>query len=63
MSVEDRLGIVQQQIERTRRYVRLVIGNTFSPDTLDELKNNAKDLCDDAKAELDLVKNEIDELE
>jgi len=63
MAVEDRLGTVAQQLEGTRRYIRLIIGNTFSPDTLTELKANAKDLCDAARAELDLIKDDIDALE
>ncbi len=63
MAVEDRLGIVNQHIEKARRYVRLIVGNSFSSVTLDELKANAKDRCDDAKDELDLAKDEIDELQ
>ena len=62
MAVEDRLGTVHQHTEGIRRYARLIISNTFTPETLAELKGNAKDLCDNAKAELDLIKNEIDEL-
>lgn len=62
MAVEDRLGKVHEQIEGIRRYARLIVSNSFTPDTLTELKGNAKDLCDSAKAELDLVKNDIDEL-
>jgi len=62
MALEDRLGTVYQQIEGIRRYARLIISNSFTPDTLAELKGNAKDLSDSAKAELDLIKNDIDEL-
>lgn len=62
MAVEDRLGTVQQRIEGIRRYARLIISNSFTTETLAELKGNAKDLCDDTKAEVDLIKNDIDEL-
>jgi len=62
MAVEDRLRTLREKVDEIQRYARLVISNTFSPETLTELKGHAKDFCDEAKAELDLIKNDIDEL-
>lgn len=52
MAVEDRLAQVQTHLESLRRYARLVIADGFTPATLDELKTNAKSICDAIKAEI-----------
>jgi len=61
MAVIDRAAIIRQKLEGLERYARLVISNTFTSETLTELKGNAKDLCDEVKDEADLVKLDIDE--
>ena len=59
MAVEDRISQVLEQLERLRRYTRLVINDGFSDATLTELKTNAKTICDDIKAEVDQIKTDI----
>jgi len=60
VAVEDRLAQVQTHLESLRRYARLVIADGFTPATLDELKTNAKSICDAIKAEINLIKTDID---
>ena len=60
MAVEDRISQVQNLLERLRRYTRLVISDGFTDETLAELRNNAKSICNDIKAEIGLIKTDID---
>lgn len=59
MAIEDRISQVQALLGRLRRYTQLVISDGFTEETLDELKGNAKSICDEAKAEIDLIKIDI----
>jgi len=60
MAVEDRIAVVQALLDGIKRYARLVQGNSFTEDTLSELKGNAKDVCNEAKSEIDSTKTDID---
>lgn len=59
MAVLDRLVAVRAKLDEIARYTELVTRNSFTDDTLEELKGNAKSLCDEAKGELDLIKADI----
>ncbi len=61
MAVIDRAAIIRQKLEGLERYAQLVTSNSFTEETLDELKTNAQSLCDEVKAEADLIKTDIGE--
>lgn len=59
MAVLDRILVMREKLDEVARYTQLVTTNSFTPETLDELKANAKSLCDEAKGELDFIKADI----
>lgn len=60
MAMDDRIEIVRQLLERVRNYNRLIVNDNFEVSTIDDMKGNAKDICDAIKDEVDLIKTEID---
>jgi len=61
MGIDDRIEEVRRLLERVRSYNRLVFSDNFEPGTIADMKGNAKDICDQAKAEIDEIKDEIDQ--
>ena len=60
MSIESEIDGVKRLLERVLEYKRIVEADSFAPATIEDMKSNAKDLCDSVKAEIDHVKDEID---
>jgi len=60
MALQDSIEKVKQALNRVGVYGNLIAQNNFLPGTIDDMKNNAKDLCGEAKAEIDEIKKEID---
>jgi len=63
MAIESKIEGVKRLLERIREYKRIVEADSFEPATVDDIKGNAKDLCDTAKSEIDDIKAEIDSWE
>ena len=61
MAIEDRIIQVKHLLYRVSNYNRLVASDSFEPGTIDDMKGNAKSLCDQAKAEIDNIKSEINQ--
>lgn len=59
--ISQRVEEVLHLLDRVRSYDRLITSDSFKPDTISDMKNNAKDICKQAKDEIDLIKGEIDE--
>jgi len=61
MAIKDRVDGAKRLLDKVSLYNRLVIENSLEQDTIDDMKGNAKDICDDVKAEIDNIKSEIDQ--
>jgi len=61
MMIGERIGRILDLLEKIRRYERVIAADNFEPATVADMKGNAKDFCDQAKAEIDQIKSEIDE--
>ena len=59
MAIEDRVERVKVLLDRIRVYNTLVHQNDFKPDTVGDMKGNAKEMCDEAKSEVDQIKVEV----
>lgn len=61
MSIGDRIGVVRGLLDRIIAYDHMVASDSFTPDTITDMKGNAKDICDAVKSETDNIKIEIDQ--
>ena len=61
MAIDDRIEQVRRLLERVRSYHRLLLADNFAPSSISDMKSNAKAICDQAKAETDGIKGEIDQ--
>jgi len=52
---------IKSLLEKVEAFDNVVKGATFEPATIADMKEKAKATCDGAKAELDEIKNEIDQ--
>lgn len=59
MAIETRVNRIMALFADVKRY-NTVRQNSFTPDAINEMKNNAKDLLDEVKDEVDLIKSEVD---
>jgi len=63
MAIESKIDGVKRLMERVHDYQHMIEADSFEPPTVEDMKGNAKDLCDAAKAEIDNIKAEIDSWE
>jgi len=63
MTIESRIDGVKRLMGRVHNYQHMVEADSFEPATVEDMKGNAKGLCDAAKVELDNIKAEIDSWE
>lgn len=61
MAIGDRVDGVKRLLDRVHDYEHLIVADNFEPATIDDMKGNAKALCDAAKAEIDNIKSEINQ--
>ena len=61
MSIAERIALVRSLLDRLHSYERLIDADNFEPNTVDDIKGNAKDLCDAIKIEADSIKTEINQ--
>lgn len=60
MTISEKCDRVSALLTKIKRYEAIVVGDTFGGDAMDEIKDNTKSIADEAKAELDLIKDEVD---
>ncbi len=61
MSIAERIARIRSLLDRLHSYEHLIDANNFESDTVDDIKGNAKDLCDEIKIEADSIKTEVDQ--
>lgn len=61
MAIEDRIAAVKRLMDKVVSYDHLITADSFEPDTIDDMKGNAKDICNTVKTEIDQIKAEIDQ--
>ncbi len=61
MTIEVRIERIRGLIDKIRRYNRLIVEDSLEPTTLDDMKGNVKDICDEIKTEADQIKAETDQ--
>ncbi len=61
MSIAERIARVRSLLDRLHSYEHLIEADNFESGTVDDMKGNAKNLCDEIKAEADSIKTEINQ--
>lgn len=61
MAIKDRVDGAKRLLDKVNLYNKLVTENSLEEDTIDDMKGNAKALCDDVKTEIGNIKSEIDQ--
>ena len=61
MSIADRVAHVRALLDKLQSYEHMIDANGFTTATVDDMKGNAKNLCDVIKADADNIKTEIDQ--
>jgi len=59
--IASRIDGAKRLLDKIGTYNKLVVSDNFEPTTIDDMKDNAKDICDAVKAEVDQIKAEIDQ--
>lgn len=59
MAIEDKIDGAKRLLDKVKVYNRLIIEDSLEPATIDDIKGNAKTLCDNVKVEIDNIKAEI----
>ena len=59
MAINEKIEEIKLLLYEVRKHSDLVIANSFEPDTVSDMKGNAKDICDEAKVDIDDIKTEI----
>ena len=54
-----RITTVVSLLQRIQQYETIIETDDFEPATIDDMQSNAKDICNEVKAEVDLIKAEI----
>lgn len=60
MTLNDSIAQVRKKLDMISQYDNMVSNNDFEPDTVDDMKGNAKDICAEIKSVVDDIKTEID---
>ena len=58
--IQARIDRVAALLSRVKQYNDIVMADTFQNTTIAEIKDNVKDILTEAKAEIDLIKGEVD---
>ena len=59
--LQKRIDEIHQLLTRIERYNTIVTNDSFTPEALSDMKNNAKGFADQIKAKADEIKTEIDQ--
>ncbi|GAI02744.1 unnamed protein product [marine sediment metagenome] len=61
MTISEKCDRVSALLVRLKRYDAIVKGDNFSPEAMDELKSNTKDILSDIDDEVSLIEDEVDD--
>lgn len=61
MAIEARIKEIWVLLDRVKRYNDIITNDSFELHTIENMKGNAKAICDQIKDEVDNIKDEIDE--
>ena len=60
MAINEKIEEIKLLLYEVRKHSDLVIANSFEDATVLDMQQNAKDICDAAKGDIDDIKTEID---
>lgn len=60
MSIKDKIDEAATLLQKVKKFDDLMLGNSFTDATVIDMKQSAKDVCDEAKGDIDDIKSEID---
>ncbi len=61
MSIEENVAQVRSGLDRLSQYEHMIDADNFESDTVDDMKGNAKDICDQLKARINDIKDAVDQ--
>lgn len=61
MSIEGKIAEVRATLDRLHSYQRMINAGNFEQATVDDMRGNAKDLCDDVKSIINQIKAEVNQ--
>ncbi len=61
--MEDIINRVSDLLNRVRDYNRIIQADNFEAATVEDIKGNAKALCDEVKSDIDAIKSLINQWE
>ena len=61
--IAEMVARIRASLDRLHTYEQMIGGNNFENNTVDDMKGNAKDICDEIKVEIESIKAEIDNWE
>lgn len=59
MAIEDNIAQVRSKLDMISQYNNMILNNNFEPDTITDMKGNAKNICDGIETEVAAIKVEI----
>lgn len=59
--IRSRIDAVKRLLDKILAYEQMIEADNFEPDTVEDMKGNAKGLCDAAKNEIGNIKTEVDQ--
>ncbi len=60
MTTEERIAAIRSLLDRLHTYKHVIEDGSLEPNTIEDMKVQAKELCNQIKAEADAVKAEVD---
>ncbi len=58
--IAEMIARIRALLDRLHTYEHMIGANNFENNTVDDMKGNAKDICDEIKVDVDSIKSEID---
>jgi len=63
MTITEKVAQIRSKLDLLCNYQHMIDADNFEPGTVDDMKGNAKDICDVIKSLTDDIKAEIDNWE
>ncbi len=61
MNIEEYIAQVRSGLDRLSQYEHMIDANNFESDTVEDMKGNAEDICDQLKTIIDDIKAAVDQ--
>ena len=59
-AIDDEIASMRIKLDRIHQYDSVIASDNFEPETVEDIKGNAKALCDEIKTEADIIKSSVD---